>query len=279
MTGTGAGPARPPEVEPELGDYLSRPRRGEGDTRRSGPLGTVVLAGEQRAWAPGSASAVAAALGAGSRHRAAPRLTGRAKLSEARRAPEGERLRERSRVRRSAGVAAGGAFPRRGGGGGDAAALLPLPRLRLPLRRPKPAPAPGRRGGGSPRPRRLPAARPDAASPPRAPVAGPGLPPDEPVRTGAALGSGLEAQRCAAKGAACPPSLLLAFAAAPDTHSPAAPGGETFFFGFRGGGGFRMPESGSGRDERNLHVELGRPPSSAAESRVLGHETPWGDRE
>lgn len=86
-----------------------------------------------------------------------------------------ERLRERSWVRRSAGVAAGGAFPRRGGGGGDAAPLLPFPRLLLQLLRPTPAAAWGRRGGGSRRPRRLPAARPDAASSLRAPVAGPGL--------------------------------------------------------------------------------------------------------
>lgn len=58
-------------------------------------------AGEQPASAPGSASAAAAALGAGCRRgAAAPRLTGLAKPSEARRAPEGERLRERSRVRR-----------------------------------------------------------------------------------------------------------------------------------------------------------------------------------
>lgn len=67
---------------------------------------------------------------------------------------------------------------RRRGGGGDAASLLPLLRLLLQLLRPTPAASWGRGGGGSRRPRRLPAARLDAASPlplPRAPVAGPGL--------------------------------------------------------------------------------------------------------
>lgn len=71
-----------------------------------------------------------------------------------------------------------GLFPRRGGGGGDAAALLSLPRLPQQLQQPTPEAARRRRGGGSRRPRRLPAARPDAASPqpsPRAAVVGPGL--------------------------------------------------------------------------------------------------------
>lgn len=73
-------------------------------------------------------------------------------------------------------VAAGGAFPRRGGGGGNAASPVSLPRLPLQLLQPTPEAARQRRGGGSRRPRRLPAARPDAASPqPRAAVGGPSV--------------------------------------------------------------------------------------------------------
>lgn len=226
MTGAGAGPARPLEVEPDWCESLWRPRRGEGDTPWSGPLETVVLA-SRAPWLPGPPQPP------GQRSEPAagaepPRATGSWRSGRRRAEPRRvEKVPERSGVRRSAGRGRRGrGVSRRGGGGGDAAPLLPLPRLLLRLLRPTPAAAWGRRGGGSRRPprRRVPAALgPRSCSRTASP--------DERVRTGAARARrwrGRSAKQSTPRSLA---SSSLCFCSSPENQLF----WRELFFGFRGG--------------------------------------------